>query len=483
MSIIPTFNQSPERLNPQVVRVEPSGYIEPNSSRSGSTVDILDEVEDDIDDDLEQNVKTPLQELLQSHCSKLDEFVQKDSVRVSSLSDDNGSSKQVRVIVSPHASKLKHILFHLALYRNILSLDHGDAGLDNLATLLKVSREEWVKHWQQVSNNQTVQMYLKILQQAESKPDINNFIVILVCHIAITLQVAARLSAEHKSRIGGLMAKSEYDYQSCMDVCFQDCNHASFTLLGTELKSRDAFPDNQHWYQDSRTAQMFAALYSLNAPIFLLSPVRFKIFVENEGRNEVYTYPFSADDGANASEPIGDRLVKALIICLLRKPSEQQLGLVSRLSKTPAAKSIHSPEQQSQRLVSGRKRSQQFIPDSIQKVKVGKRVRHADNNDDNIDEKGIEEKRTDMSNAARIVPRFKCGEAVDGSILYQEVRVEHLTEFIQLTGSLDHDDESQRDGDEDFPAVAAVEMLNYEEWTALDHFQTHYLSSSDCENC
>ncbi|KAI3640145.1 hypothetical protein MIR68_001023 [Amoeboaphelidium protococcarum] len=482
MSIIPTFNQSLGTLNPQIVRVEPSGYIEHNSSRSGSTVDILDEVEDDIDDDLEQNVKTPLQELLESHCSKLDEFVQKDSVRVSSLSEDNGSSKQVRVIVSPHASKLKHVLFHPALYRNILSLDHGDAGLDNLATLLKVSREEWVDHWQKVSNNQLVQMCLRFLQEAESEPDINNFFVTLVSYIASTLQVAARPSAEQKSRIGGIMAKSEYDYQSRMDVSFQDCNHAPFTLLGTELKSRTAFPDYQHWYQDSRTAQMFAALYSLNAPIFLLSPVRFKIFVENEGRNEVYTYPFSEDDGANASEPIGNRLVKALIICLLRKPSEQQLGLVSRLSKPPAANSFHSPVQQSQRPVSGRKRSQQFIPDSIEKVKVSKRVRPADQYDD-IDENGIEEKHADMSDAGRIVPRFKCGEAVDGTILYQEVRVEHLPEFIQLTGSVDYDDESQSDGDEEIPVDTAVDKLNYEESTALDHFQTHYLSSSDCENC
>ncbi|KAI3653713.1 hypothetical protein MP228_001660 [Amoeboaphelidium protococcarum] len=482
MSIIPAFNQSLDTLYPQVVRVEPSGYIEPNSSRSGSTVDILDEVEDDIDDDLEQNVQTPLQELLQSHCSKLDEFVQKDSVRVSSLSDDNGSSKQVCVIVSPYASKLKHVLFHPALYRNILSLDHGYAGLDNLADLLKVSREEWVDHWQKVSNNQLVQMYLKVLQEAESEPDINNFIVILVCHIAATLQVAARPSAEHKSRIGGLMAKSEYDYQSCIDVFFQDCNHAPFTLLGTELKSRTAFPDYQHWYQDSRTAQMFAALYSLNAPIFLLSPVRFKIFVENEGRNEVFTFPFSEDDGANASEPIGDRLVKALIICLLRKPSEQQLGLLSRLSKTPAANSVHSPRQQSERLASGRKRSQQFIPDSIEKVKISKRVRYGDEYDD-IDGKGNEEEGGVKQDAGRVVPRFKCGETVDGSILYQEGRVEHLAEFIQLTGSLDYDDESERDGDEDYPAVTAVETLNYEESTALDHFQTHYLSLSDCENC
>lgn len=65
---------------------------------------------------------------------------------------------------------------------------------------------------------------------------------------------------------------------------------------------------------------MFTALYTLHAPIFLLNSERFKIFVENDARNEVLTYPFTEEDGANATEPIGERLVKALIICLLRNP-------------------------------------------------------------------------------------------------------------------------------------------------------------------
>ncbi|KAI3639785.1 hypothetical protein MIR68_002099 [Amoeboaphelidium protococcarum] len=482
---IPTFNQSLETLMPQQVRVEPSAYIEANSSRSGSTVDILDYVEDDSDDDMGQKFETPLQDLIQSHCIKLHEFVQKASVRLVSRSDDRDQEKQTHVIVTPHASKLKHVLFHPAIYRNVQPLGCEDDGLDSLAALLKVSRQDWIYYWQMVKDNQTIQMYLPQLREADSEANIGNLLSILVGVIASILQVAAMPSAERKTRIGGIMAKPEYDYQSCMDVCFQDYNCNSFTFIGTELKSRTAFPVHQHWYQDSRTAQMFAALYTLNAPIFLLNSVRFKIFVENEVRNEVFTYPLTEEDGANASEPLGDRLIKALIICLLRKPSEQQKLQVSRISNPLAANASYTPLKQSSSMKSTRKRSSKPIPDSIDKVRPSKRVRRSnqeDNYDDFNDERSEEEHHVSQD-VGRIIPRFKCGEAEDGTILYQEVRVQQLADFIgPATSSDEQENDSCSDSDGGFPVGVAVDTFNQEE-SNRDHFQTHYLLSSDCESC
>ncbi|KAI3640004.1 hypothetical protein MIR68_001950, partial [Amoeboaphelidium protococcarum] len=189
---------------------------------SGSTVDILDYVEDDSDDDMGQKFETPLQDLIQSHCIKLHEFVQKPSVRLVSRSDDRDQEKQTHVIVTPHASKLKHVLFHPALYRNVQPLGCEDDGLDSLAALLKVSRQDWIDYWQMVKDNQLVQLSLTQLREADSEVNIDRVLSILVFGIAVILQVVATPSAERQTRIGGIMAKPEYDYQSCMDVCFQD---------------------------------------------------------------------------------------------------------------------------------------------------------------------------------------------------------------------------------------------------------------------
>ncbi|KAI3635712.1 hypothetical protein MIR68_006350 [Amoeboaphelidium protococcarum] len=402
--------------NFDAVRVVPSAYIEANSSRSGSTVDILDYVEDDADDDLEQNVKTPLQDLIQSHCIKLLDFVEMASVRVVSCADHRDQEQQTHVILNPHASKLKHVIFHPALYRNVQPLGCQDEGLDKLAAMLKVSRQQWNDRWLMVKNNQMVQFYLAQLRGGDSEANINNALQWLLGAIAGFLQVMPKPSAERKTRIGGIMARPEYDYQSCMDVCFQDYNCDSFTFFGTELKSRTAFPVYQHWYQDSRTAQMFAALYTLHAPIFLLNSERFKIFVENDARNELFTYPYTEEDGANASEPIDERLVKALIICLLRKPSERSKYQMSRIPKAVTINVPQTPLKQSQVMKSLRKRSLKAIPDSIDKVKPTKRTRRSNQEDDLDGLNGELDKddHEDFQIGGLITPRFKCGEAEDG---------------------------------------------------------------------
>ncbi|KAI3630485.1 hypothetical protein MIR68_011920 [Amoeboaphelidium protococcarum] len=482
---MPTFNQSLDASLPLEVRVVPSAYIEENSSRSGSTVDILDYVEDDADDNLEQNVKTPMKDLIQSHCIKLHDFIEKASVKVVSCADRRDQEQQTLVIVNPHASKLKHVIFHPALYRNVQPLGCQDDGLDMLAAMLKVSRQVWNDCWLMVKDNQMVQLHLTVLRRADSEANINNALSMLVGAIASILQVAAIPSAERKTRIGGIMAKPEYDYQSCMDVCFQDYNCDSLTFFGTELKSRTAFPVHQHWYQDSRTAQVFAALYTLHAPIFLLNSERFKIFVENDARNEVFTYPFTEEDGANASEPIGERLVKALIICLLRKPSERLKVQMSRIPKDVAANVPQTPLKQSQILKSSRKRSLKAIPDSIDKVKPTKRTRRNNQEDDLDGYTGecSEDEHEDFQIVELITPRFKCGEAEDGTFLYQEVRVQELAEFIEpATSSDEQENNSCNNSDDDFPAGIAADALSREE-SAHDHFQTHYLLSSDCESC
>ncbi|KAI3638512.1 hypothetical protein MIR68_003010 [Amoeboaphelidium protococcarum] len=230
---------------------------------------------------------------------------------------------------------------------------------------------------------------------------------------------------------------------------------------------------------------MFAALYTLHAPIFLLNSERFKIFVENDARNEVFTYPFTEEDGANATEPIGERLVKALIICLLRNPSERLKVQMSRIPKAVAADVPQTPLKLSQSTKSSRKRSLKAIPDSIDKVKPTKRTRR-NNQEDDLDvfnSECSEDEHEDFQIAELITPRFKCGEADDGTFLYQEVRVQELAEFIEpATGSDEQENNSCNDSDDDFPAGIAADALSREE-SAHDHFQTHYLLSSDFESC
>ncbi len=68
----------------------------------------------------------------------------------------------------------------------------------------------------------------------------------------------------------------------------------------TEVKTNDSFSGASLWFYKSRGTQTLAALYAFNAPTMLLTQRKFKLFVENPARNEVYTFPY--EDSSNENE-------------------------------------------------------------------------------------------------------------------------------------------------------------------------------------
>ena len=77
------------------------------------------------------------------------------------------------------------------------------------------------------------------------------------------------------------------------------------------------------WYHKSRGVQVLTPLFAFNCPTFLFTQKQWKLFVENDDRDQIFTFPFSNDDNltshVNSSlvHLTGNTLLMAIAICLL----------------------------------------------------------------------------------------------------------------------------------------------------------------------
>jgi hypothetical protein len=158
----------------------------------------------------------------------------------------------------------------------------------------------------------------------------------LVIGIAKTLQVHLREDRETKVVVGGILACSEYDIRSQTDPYF--INNDDETVLASEVKTSRTF-GHGHWFQGSRCTQVFTALFARRAPTILLNQNQWKLFVENENRTAVLTFPYEEEDPddpvrspflkSSLVQMMGTTLLKVICICVLAKagspPTEGQL--------------------------------------------------------------------------------------------------------------------------------------------------------------
>lgn len=125
--------------------------------------------------------------------------------------------------------------------------------------------------------------------------------------------------------VGGLLAKSMYDIRGNPDPSYLRLTDQRYVLT-TEAKLERELQKGCHWSSQERGCQALLAMYSTHAPLLLYSQCRFKLLVENQSRNAVFTFPFdnqpssSQYENSNLMHPLNqdtmETFIKMLIILL-----------------------------------------------------------------------------------------------------------------------------------------------------------------------
>ena len=244
-------------------------------------------------------------------------------------------NQEFQLIVKPTASKLSHRLLNPFIYRNIKNV-----GTLNQLSILLDAPEDWETHYNQVRGNYVVNNQLEEFRNLADdtyEPRIQSMLNTIVSLIGGLLGVVVYARSEKKIIVGGILAKHEYDVRSRTDPYFKRADGVN--LIASEVKTNNTFASDAMWYHDCRGIQVLTALYSFNCPTFLLNQKQWKLFVENEARNAIFTYPYNEGYTSHVNSslvnPMGSEFIKAIVICLLSK----RLSTAVEDSKNKAAQS------------------------------------------------------------------------------------------------------------------------------------------------
>jgi hypothetical protein len=226
----------------------------------------------------------------------------------------------VVLVRKPTASNLSHRLLNPFIYRNIQNVGN----LDALATLLNTP-DDWETNYNQIVRDGRIRKLNRFIALPEDtlESTIQWQFGGLVETIADRLDVDLLSDSETKIIVGGILARYEYDIRSKCDPHF--LNADGVHLIATEAKTRRTFGLGEMWYHSSRGIQVLSALYAFNCPTFLFTQGQWKLFVENNERNSILTFPYDDDidhsPHINSSlvQPMGPAFLKAIVVCLLSK--------------------------------------------------------------------------------------------------------------------------------------------------------------------
>ena len=227
----------------------------------------------------------------------------------------------VVLVRKPTASNLSHRLLNPFIYRNIQNV----GTLDALASLLDTP-DDWESKYNQIVRDGRIIRKLNrfsALPEDTLESDIQASFIGLVEAIAYRLDVDLVSRSGTKIIVGGILARYEYDVRSQCDPHF--LNADGFHLIASEAKTRRTFGLGEMWYHSSRGIQVLSALYAFNCPTFLFTQGQWKLFVENNERNSILTFPYDDDidhsPHVNSSlvKPMGKTFLKAIVVCLLSK--------------------------------------------------------------------------------------------------------------------------------------------------------------------
>jgi hypothetical protein len=185
--------------------------------------------------------------------------------------------------------------------------------------------------------------------------------------ISVLLQKGAIPGAETLFVVGGILALPEYDLKGRSDPTYR--NSAGRYLLASEVKTRKTFGDYDIWYRRSRGVQTLSVLYAYNAPTLLFTQGVWKLFVENEARNEILTFPYGEEPEDSPHENsillanMGPTFLKIIAICLLSDRAENisaRLGFASTPERPLTRNRGRTSEEQRPRSRSPRTRAEKL---------------------------------------------------------------------------------------------------------------------------
>ncbi len=245
------------------------------------------------------NDQLPIADRLQQNRLFMDRFVSPPLTNdwiLETQSTVSSEGDNVVLIRKPTASYLGHRFLNPYAYSMIQDV----GSLTDIAALLKAP-EDWVEIYNRITADRILLTQLEGFRELPDETlemDIQGEFISLVAATATRLGVIHRSRMETNTVVGGILALHRYDFRSASDPSFVRAED-NVELIASEVKTHLTLGYHQKWYQKSRGIQLLAALYSFNCPTFLLTQKQWKVFMENEERNAVLTFPF----GNNPEQP------------------------------------------------------------------------------------------------------------------------------------------------------------------------------------
>jgi hypothetical protein len=308
---------TPSLPDARLVRTYPKDYADTDTESEGEAqfeVDTEDEEQYSITTRLEQNKQYMDRQITPASGENSAWLLEPQTWKTTEGTD-------VVLVRKPTASNLSHRLLNPFIYRNIQNV----GTLDALATLLDTP-DDWETNYNQiVRDGRIIRMINRFIALPEDtlEADIQWQFGGLVSTIAYALDIDLVSSSETNIIVGGILARYEYDVRSKCDPHF--LNADGVHLIASEAKTRRTFGLGEMWYHSSRGIQVLSALYAFNCPTFLFTQGQWKLFVENNERNSILTFPYDDDidhsphDNSSLVQPMGTTFLKAIVVCLLSK--------------------------------------------------------------------------------------------------------------------------------------------------------------------
>ena len=323
---------------------------------------------------------------LASHLEYCKAFINRSISRWTlSLPDLNGN----RLIRQPIVSKLSHDALHPALLRYV----------QDGVSMLKLSErfrapENWQERISQAIASEPVQRQLhgiRTLPPGTAEMVIQTRFQSLFQHLASALGIEVYFEGQRKIGVGGILALNYLDVKGETDLCILDERGICLTVF--EFKTSEAF-EADNWYRACRGTQLLTAMFHYNAPTFLVSPMSWKLFYENEARDALFTFPTMRSSGFDFSGPFENSL---------------QLGTVGTEMLTTVGLT----------LLAGTTERADLVTQCTPKKQILEKIERSVEKKREIDKT---EPPTKFANTSKLVPKFLTGKQ-NGIAMYQNVRL------------------------------------------------------------
>ncbi|KAI3646059.1 hypothetical protein MP228_008987 [Amoeboaphelidium protococcarum] len=220
---------------------------------------------------------------------------------------DQQMSAGIKIVKAPTASKIQHVVLNPYLYRGLKPIN----SLNDLASLVGAPLDWYQIYEQKVASDHLVKrLYRKLVSLEENVSE--NVVQTAFGSLVIRIGTCLGISVEHFHQesyiVGGILANSEYDIRGRLDSVFNGWSGNS--LLATECKRASAFLPDKMWHHGSRGVQTLSTLFVTGCPTILYSQKAFKIFVENDSRDAVYTWTTSCfNESSDNSVPYSREMI------------------------------------------------------------------------------------------------------------------------------------------------------------------------------